>query len=144
MLLPAWVSITTVRQNPNRYTLTFEIEPSLDFDCAVSHHPKENQYQERNIGINQRLFDRQLHQHVFFATPIAPYKGQRSSGPLIFATPEYLGFHFSELSSSSESISLAHWARYRVLSFVYFPFWTAGLPNRFCHLNHINYESQAI
>jgi hypothetical protein len=61
MLLPAWVSITTVRPNLIRYNLTLEIDQSLDFDCTVPHHPTENQYQERDIGINQRLFDRQLH-----------------------------------------------------------------------------------
>lgn len=71
MLLPAWVSIATVR--PRSALLALKHGPdasSSDTDGAIPSHAAQNKHSERDFGLDQRLLHCEFHQHVFLATAV--------------------------------------------------------------------------
>jgi hypothetical protein len=73
MLLPAWVSIATVRPYLEAAGCAWvrfaEMRLHIiDHDCTLPSHQSKNQHQKRNIGFSECLLGREFYQHVLVTT----------------------------------------------------------------------------
>ena len=95
MLLPAWVSISTVHDSPKGQTKgpTRQTDAIIDSDRAVSHHATEDQHQARDERIGERLLHSKLCEFERFALAAAPDAGERSGRATVCNSTKWVGAH---------------------------------------------------
>lgn len=61
MLLPAWVSIATVSDASYSLLRCLNTHGTIDSYCSLPPYSEGNEYQERDLGVNQCIFYCQFH-----------------------------------------------------------------------------------
>lgn len=104
LLLPAWISITTVRltfsiqfnplESPSKLTLPIQ-DPHIPLPCD----PEPRRHQTRNSSLRPRRLRRQLSQHVLSAPTAASNPRERTRGPCVRHLAEIMGLGCCHLSA---------------------------------------------